>query len=295
MPKVLQHFVLIMSLTFLCPHIEAHPSVVTGLDLKHEWNKLGKKVKKIFNNDESTENIQKSSPSRYVSDQVWKQVREFILPDDHPIKEELDQIFSTSFRPFYDLHSMEIAGFIPAKPQHHTKVIVTKHPQLPGYVIKAYLDVQDYHLGKPEHYFWTKRIKGADLLRKSIQKHHYEHLLKTPHKWIYLLPDEPLPPSPCLCKRFILVEEDMNIYDDKANIAFWKSTHVTHSLLNALYQVITEVGLDDCAKPANCPISKDGKIALIDTQSYHEKSIKYNKLTPYLSPANQQYWLKITN
>jgi hypothetical protein len=68
---------------------------------------------------------------------------------------------------------------------------------------------------------------------------------------------------------------------------------VTPELLKALYTVITELGLFDCAKPANCPISKDGRVAFVDTQSYHSKKVKYHKLTHFLSPNMRQYWLSL--
>jgi len=232
------------------------------------------------------------SPSQYVSNKVWNQVYDLQIPTNHPVKTILDTIFSTS-RALCDLQSMEAAGFEPAIPQHHTQIIVTKHPALKGYVIKAYLDVQEYHSGKPEHYFWVKRIKGAQLIKQSIKDHHYEHLLKVPQKWIYLLPDEPSPPPGYLRKMFILVAEDMNIYDAQTNEALWGSSLVTKELLKALYTVITKLGLFDCAKPANCPISSDGRIAFVDTQSYHAKHVKYQKLTPYLSPEMKRYWLKL--
>ncbi|MDP1881064.1 MAG: hypothetical protein Q8K60_09025, partial [Parachlamydiaceae bacterium] len=210
--------------------------------------------------------------------------------DYHPVKIQLDSIFQ-SFRAIKDINSMVAAGFSRALPQHHTKIIVTKHSQIPGYIFKAYLDEQKYHSGEPEHYFWIKRVEGALLIDKAIKLHGYGHLLKVPKKWIYLVPDDPSPPSNYLRKVFILVEEDMNIYDDFTNLSLWGSPAVTVELLNAFYTIITELGLRDCAKPANCPISKDGRVAFVDTQSHLKKSVNYQKLTPYLSPVMRAYWL----
>lgn len=235
--------------------------------------------------------VQDHSPSQYVSDQVWQEVRDFIIPNDHPIKYRLDAIFSAS-RAFYDFQSMEAAGFTATIPQHHTGIIVTRHPELKGYVIKAYLDIQEYHSGKPEYYFWKKRAIGAQLIRKSIEEHNYGHLLKVPQKWLYLIPDDPAP-LPGLPKMFILVEEDMDIYDSETNKELWGSQIVTKKLLKSFYNVITELGLFDCAKPDNCPISKDGRVAFVDTQCYHFKKVKYHKLTPYLSPSMKKYWKKL--
>lgn len=239
-----------------------------------------------------TPNTTEINPSIYVSDEVWMEVRDFLMPKNHPIKKQLDQIFSRS-RALCDKESMKLAGFYPAKPQHHTKIIVTTHPELTGYVIKAYLDDQEYHSNKPEHYFWIKRSKGARLIREFITTQKYENYFKVPKKWIYLLPDEPSPPSNYLRKMFILVEEDMELVDKKTNKKLWGSECVTEELLTALFTITTELGLFDCTKPDNCPFSIDGKVAFIDTQSYHKRHVKYHKLTPYLSPPMQIYWQEL--
>lgn len=234
------------------------------------------------------------TPSPLVSEEVWREVKDHMIPDDHPVKEKLDRIFSSS-RALYNMKSMVKAGFDAAQPQHHTHIIVTRHPLLKGYVIKAYLDKQKYHLHKREHFFWVKRVIGAKLLQKAIKAHGYEHLLKVPKKWIYLLPDKPSPPSKHRRKIFILVEEDMNIYDDLTNEQMWGSKAVTKELLKAVYTVTTEFGFFDCAKPANCPFSKDGKVAFVDTQTYYKKRVKYKKLTPFLSSSMRSYWKKLQN
>lgn len=233
-----------------------------------------------------------SSPTPLVSEAVWEKVKDHMMPDDHPIKRKLDEIFSSS-RALCTMNSMIKAGFDYAIPQHHTHIIVTRHPRLKGYVIKAYLDMQKYHLHKPEHFFWVKRVIGANLIRKAIKAHGYEHLLKVPKKWIYLLPDKPSPPSKYLRKMFILVEEDMNIYDDMTNKSLWGSKSVTKELLKAVYTITTEFGFFDCAKPANCPFSKDGRVAFVDTQTYYKKRVKYKKLTPFLSAPMRTYWKKL--
>jgi hypothetical protein len=120
--------------------------------------------------------------SFYVSPIVWEQVKDYLLPETHPLKSNLDQIFLNS-RAFADEQSLKAAGFEPAHPQPHTGIIVTRHPDLRGYVIKAYLDQHDYHDGKPEHIFWLKRVKGAELIRAAIPVHQYMHLFKVPLKW----------------------------------------------------------------------------------------------------------------
>lgn len=226
----------------------------------------------------------------YVSDTIWQQISEFLLPDNHPAKKPLDKIFSTS-RALCNMETMVAAGFEKTVPQHHTHLIVTRHPDLKGYIIKTYLDEQEYHLDQPEYVFWIMRATGARLTREIIIKHHFEDYFKVPHKWIYLIPNDPSPPPHLLRKNFLLIEEDMNIMDNEENIKNWGSKKVTKKLLDAFFVVLTEAGLRDCAKPSNAPFCVDGKIAIVDTQSYNFE-VKYWKLLSYLSPKAKKYWRK---
>lgn len=237
--------------------------------------------------------IKVANPSIYVSDESWTLVSDYLIPNDHPAKKKLDTIFSRS-RAIFDEAAMFAAGFDASPPQHHTHMIVAKHPELKGYVIKAYLDVQDYFEDKPEEHYWIKRIIGVQYIRKSIDNHDYNYLFKVPQKWIYLLPDNPSPPRKSLRKNFILVAEDMELFDKAINDRLWGSERVNEDLLFALYQITTDVGLLDSAKPDNCAFSFDGKVAFVDTELYHKRKVKYSKLTPYLSPAMQSYWKKLT-
>lgn len=235
----------------------------------------------------------KHNPSIYVSNEVWEQVQDYLMPDDHPMKEKLDQIFSNS-RALADQESMVAAGFAPAQPMPRTKITVTRHSEIPGYVIKAYLDVTPRGgKNRPEHYFLIKRVIGSRLIQKSIRDHNYEHLLKVPKKWIYLLPDEPSPPPHYLRKVCILVEDDMDIFDNKKNKKKWGSKQVTKELLKAFYTVITELTLSDSTKLPNCPFSRDGRVSLIDTQMFNTGYMKYDKLTRHLSPPMQTYWKEL--
>lgn len=222
---------------------------------------------------------------------IQKEIQPYLIPETHPAKKVLDEIMAQADAPvFFDMPSMMAAGFDFAIPQRKTGIIVTRHPKLPNLVIKAYLDTQEYYEGKPEHYYWIKRVQGANLIRSAIKKHSFEHLLKTPNKWIYELPDMPYKAFPEKRKLYILIEDDMDILDDAESKARWSSPHATKELIFALHTIITEFQFKDCAKPANCPFSNDGRVALVDTQSFYKKSVGYYKLTPYLTPEMQKYW-----
>lgn len=220
-------------------------------------------------------------------------VEDYLLPEDHPIKPFLDSVF-TSFRATFNLSTLKKAGFKKAKPRKYTKLIVTKHRGLPGYVFKLYLDAQRYHKDLPEHHMWVLRIQGAEKIRKEIVNRGYEKWFKVPRKWIYALPKHPSPPIGYYTKRYILIEEDMEIFPNDENKTMWSSDYVTQEFLDALFVILKNVGLNDCVKPDNIPFSIDGRAAFIDTQSHGEK-VSYKNLCPYLSDSNRAYWKTITN
>jgi hypothetical protein len=234
-----------------------------------------------------------TTPSKYLSLREWNKVKKYLMPDHHPIKKKLDLMFSSA-RLLCNRESAEAAGFEAFPPQHNTQIIVAKHPELRGYIIKAYFDEQQYFKGKTECEHWIRRVKGARLIQNYIRTYRYDNLFKVPKKWIYLLPDEPSPPPHHLRKMFILVEEDMEIFDDITNKLRWGSEWVTKRRLYVLYKITTDLGLLDSAQPSNCPFSIDGKAAFVDTEMYHRHFVKYEKMTPYLSPAMKLYWKKIT-
>lgn len=229
--------------------------------------------------------------SSSISDELREKIQYYLIPVEHPMKEKLDEIFSKS-RPLADQAAMVEAGFVSIKFQPFSKILVANHPQLPGYIIKAYLDKIKIPKGRTEYDNFINRIKGARLIRKSIQAKGYQHLMKVPEKWLYPLPDANIYLSDDSYRMFILIEEDMNIFDENMNRKLWKSKYATQELLIALYVVTTQLGLADSAKPSNCPFSKDGRIAFIDTAVFHRK-MKYHKLTPYLSFEMQAFWKKL--
>lgn len=212
----------------------------------------------------------------------------YLLPDHHSIKPLLDAIFSSS-RATFSLDTLREAGFNKTKPRHFTKLLVTTHPALPGYIFKLYLDVQRFYKDKNESYYWLLRCQGAEKIRKMISRMNFDSFFKVPQKWIYKLPENPPPPNGYYKKLYILVEENMEIFSEKENLSLWSSELVTFELLKGLYKIVKKLGLTDCLKPDNIPFSYDGKIAFIDTQTFDSK-VDFKELKPFLSPKNQLYW-----
>lgn len=217
----------------------------------------------------------------------------YLIKDGHPAKVELDRIFSES-RAIFNIDTMLKAGFINPYPRKFTRLVVTKHPALKGYVIKAYLDAQRYYKRQPEILYWTLRIQGAEAIRSLIEKNQWQDRFKVPHKWIYPLPETPVPPRDYLCKHYILVEEDMDLMPQEINKRLWAGEGVSRDLLLSLFSLLEELGLHDCAGIDNIPFSKDGRIAFIDTQSFDIWPVHYAKLKPSLSKEMKGYWDQIT-
>lgn len=226
-----------------------------------------------------------------VEKSVWDQLTPYFLPDSHPAKKQLDAIFNAKKRVLESTESLKHAGFKHPKPRQWTRLIVTSHSKVPGMIIKLYTDQQHPHRGRPEYTFWVSRIQGASLIRQAIQERGLQGIFCVPQKWIYPVPQKPSPSSGIKYrKNFILVEDDMNIFSDPENEARWKSGHITAKKLDLVFGLLQDLGLWDCAKPANIPFCKDGKIAFIDTQTYHTWPVKLDRLTPFLSPPLQEHW-----
>lgn len=228
----------------------------------------------------------------HLSDGVWNQVLPYLIPDDHPIKSRLDEIFSQQ-RAVLNLKSMRKAGFKNPQTQKWSKIVVAKHPALRGFLIKTYLDSQEYYKNRPEYSYWIMRIQGAHKIRNMIESNGWGHLFKVPKKWIYVLPEFPAPPKEYLRKNFVLVEEDMNILCAKANRKFWKSK-VSEEHLKGVYSILEEEGFSDCAKIDNIPFAKDGRIAFIDTQRHGEWPVPYAKLNRSLPRHKKAFWKQLT-
>lgn len=225
-----------------------------------------------------------------VEDSVWRAITPYLLPANHPVKKKLDAIFS-KYRVVKNMNTlMTRGGFDEVAPQKWTRLIVTKHSKIPGYVFKIYLDKQHFHRKKPEHYFWIHRCQGAEMIRQEIKNHRWQHFLKVPHKWIYPMPPKPEPSPGKIPKYFILVEEDMDIYDSIHNAQLWGSPLITKEKLDAVFYIMEKHGFWDCAKPDNIPIGKDGRIAFVDTQTYHSWPVGFHKLYPVLSLPMLAYW-----
>lgn len=224
--------------------------------------------------------------------EAWNRVSPYLLPADHPIRDQLDAFFMQS-RCTFSEDTFKAAGFSKWKPRLFTRLIVAKHPLFPGYVFKLYYDTQRFYQSEYEWEIWSKRVEGANLVAEEVEAQGWQAYIKTPKKWIYPLPTYPKPPKGYLPKHFILIQEDMDLLSDEDNQAKWKSSEVTFDDLTRVHHIIKKIGLSDCAKIQNAPFAKDGRVAFIDTQTFNQKEITWDSLDKYLSPENKKFWRQL--
>lgn len=223
----------------------------------------------------------------HIPEHIWNAVSPYFIPQEHPALPFLDNMFSGRKRVILSPKTLKQAGFKNTKPGKYSKTTVVTHKNLPGYLLKLYTDDLEGYLD------WAKlldRVLGANATRESVENHGWGNLFKVPKKWIYPLPAKPSPPKGVERKNFILLVEDMDLQSSIKNLLLWKSNDLPEKTLDCLYLLLREVGLYDSPYAFNLPFSKDGKIAVIDTEFYHMWPVKYRRLSKYLSQNRREYW-----
>lgn len=228
-----------------------------------------------------------------VPEEVWEEVRPYLLPSNHPAWPKLHRVFCKS-RATLNPDAFKKAGFKRWRPGRWSRVSASSHPELKEYFIKAYCDCElgiIYDWKK-----WIHRIKGAETIRECIKKYQLQATFKVPHKWIYPLPKNPSPPksSHYARKDFVLVCENMRIQDHDTNEKLYKKK-MSRKLMDELYTVLQVCGLYDSVYCFNIPFCKDGRIAVIDTEYHHKWPVPFSKLKKNFSKDLRSYWEKITS
>jgi hypothetical protein len=212
------------------------------------------------------------------------QIAPFLLPQDHPLKPQLDSLFSRQ-RAIENQKTLVEAGFDIVIAMPHSYIIVARHPSMPGYIFKLYLDSETRRKENISPTEWLlRRCQGAAKIRQIIQKEKIKHFT-VPDKWLYVLPLYPvsheIDPKPVL-----LVETDMNLESHPQTASAWKTVQPEH--LQELYAIVKH-GVGSIHVVSNIPYTKEGQFAFIDTENIH-KPFKLKKVKKYLSPDMQLYW-----
>jgi len=211
-----------------------------------------------------------------------------LLPLDHPLKPQLDRIFSS--RVTEDKDTLIQAGFSIIASMPGSFVIVARHPSVPGYVFKLYLDSELRNKDNIPNSEWlARRCIGADIIRKLIHKKKIRHFT-IPDKWLYVLSRYPLSKGPNP-QPVIVVETDMELESEEVTKLAWKS-YVTPRHLDELHSIIKH-GYGTIGLVRNIPYTKNGTFAFTDTE-YPVRKLKLKKVKPYLSEEMQEYWSTLT-
>lgn len=222
---------------------------------------------------------------KWVSANTWELLKPDLLPLDHPLKPTLDKIFKAS-RVTESKASFIGAGFI-FHDRNGRRRVIARHAKLQGYLVKTYLDTHKTTV--EDGLIWLNRIKGARQFQACIEKHHFNHIMKVPKKWLYPLPaNASRAPYP---KGYALIVEDMGILGHTANYRKYE-TEITKEQLRAIYIMLSENKAFDCIHIFNIPFCQDGKIAFIDTEGLNSVThpVNYWKMTDKIPHHLRSYW-----
>lgn len=230
----------------------------------------------------------KAAQETIPTEVYWKRVHPHVLPQDHPAYIKMQEIFTRS-RPIIDENTLTEAGFkiLYRKPRSFIRVV--KHPALPGYLLKVYLDTELRKKHDREGWEWlVMRCEGAAKVRRGIAKARSKHFVVA-QKWLYVLP--PNPPAPrgknCISQPLVLLVEDMKLASLDACKHAWRHS-MTPEHLNELYQILSIAG-GASLRPDNICLTKNGQFAFIDTE-YPNKKNYYDQVLPYLNSVMRAYW-----
>lgn len=235
-----------------------------------------------------------ASPHSGRDEGMQSKIAPYLLPANHPMKEKLDALFSRS-RALENERTFIDAGFeVISGPRIYSFVIVARHPEVPGYVFKLYLDSETRMRNGIPHWKWLlQRCAGAEAIRKLIKRKNIRHF-SVPDKWLYVLPTYPFS-SAAHPELIVLLETDMELESKEMSRQMWK-TGITHKHLNELYAIFKHGygGTGVVKLPANVPYTKNGKFAFTDTEDPPAK-LKLSYIKKYLSKEMQRYWERLTD
>lgn len=222
-----------------------------------------------------------------INNKIAKSITPFLIPIGLPLKQSLDDIFEKS-RAIKNEKAFDEAGFETLFIQNlHSFIRVARHQDLPGYLLKVYLDSEPNERAREGWKYLAQRCEGAANVRELIKSKKMVYFT-VPDKWLYLLPftssqtskDQPV----------LLVVTDMKLVSESKTEEAWK-TKVTPQHLDELYCVISH-GFASSGLVRNVPYTKNNTFAFIDTEK-PKKTPKYDKVKHYLSKEMKGYWDKL--
>lgn len=223
-----------------------------------------------------------------LSPEMRQRISPYLLPDSHPIKPALDAIFMDK-RPTQDAHAFRKAGFTTLFNKKRTFICVAKHPNVPEYLFKIYLDDEKRTKSHKAGWEWlVQRCQGAEQVRRVIQENKIEHFV-VPQKWLYVLPAEPTSTSSKHSRHqpLVLVVDDMKLASKEINLKAWR-TLITEQHLDELFLIISQAK-GRSYRPSNVWFNAKGQFCFIDTEYPLERS-RFTSIRRYLNSEMRNYW-----
>ena len=247
----------------------------------------GSVINATINNPQNLENP-------FLDPVIKAHVTPYLLPSEHPMKATLDSIFSQS-RVLENERTLIDAGFVViAGPMPYSFVTVVRHPAIPGYVFKLYLDSESRCRKQIPNWSWlVRRCMGARGIKKIIKRKHIRRFL-VPDKWLYIVPPYPYPsilnPQP-----IILMETDMEPESQAVTRDMWRKG-ITTKHLDELYSILKHGygGHGVINLVSNVPFTKKRKFAFTDTED-PKATLNLKHICTYLSFEMANYWMDLIN
>lgn len=219
--------------------------------------------------------------------EMKEQMRPHLIPIFHPSKAILDSLFIYS-RVVMNETSLIASGFEVLMTTPHTYVTLARHPLVPGYLFKIYLDSEQRKKDDRPGWEWLlRRCQGAANIRRVIKEEKIKNFL-IPDKWLYPLPYLPLS-TESKQEPVILLVTDMQLVSGKMTRAAWKAA--TKQDLNELHSILSK-GYGSAFLTANVPYTQFKKFAFVDTE-HPQRNIDLANVIPFLSEEMRPYWYSL--
>lgn len=206
----------------------------------------------------------------------------YLLPDEHPLQPVLASLFEKD-DVLLNAKKFKNGGFqtFDLRPRFHLRI--ARHPRVPGYVFKIYLDDENTH---PELMYsrLVQRCIGASVMRKIVEENQFQHFA-IPEKWVYKVQRARGGYS------LILIAQDMQLASKENNIRSWKKK-ITKAHLRELYTLLS-TGYGSIWMH-NIPYTRNKKFTFIDFE-YPPRRLRIFMIGRNLSPSMKAYWEQLCN
>ncbi len=267
---------------------EAKRSLLSSMNqIKSLWQKeLNREIRPLQRKKRQSHEEIENNP--FISKEAQEQMAPYLIDNRHPMKRILHALFSLE-RITLNKHSFTQAGFEIIAKGPRSRIVVGRHPALPGYLVKAHFDSQLENKQRKASWKWlVLRCQGAEKIRIIIKKLKIS-LFTVAKKWIYCLPPDPSPPEDSLYQRHlaILLVTDMHLAQSKENFDAWKN-RISRKHLDDLFRIISRAR-GSSYRPDNIAYTQEGTFAFIDTE-YPDHGPDFKSIRRYLNPHMRSYW-----